>query len=77
MGTLAAGVAMLAEGAGHLSGSRPSYGDYARDVFDRRMLRTYQRSSSSPVSCNCQSLLLDLEFISTLLWSAMSLCQIK
>lgn len=32
------------------------------------------KSRSISVSCNCQSLLLDLEFIGTLLWSAMSLC---
>lgn len=30
MRTLAVGVVMLAEGAGHLSGSWPSYGDHAR-----------------------------------------------
>lgn len=29
--TLAVGVVMLAEGAGHLSSSWPSYGDHARE----------------------------------------------
>lgn len=51
MATLAVGVFMLEEGAGHFSGSRPSYGimlEGAWDFFDRRILRTYQLSSVSP-----------------------------